>query len=487
MTEEQRQYYQKIMTTFSSMKLINFSNNRDSVIHTFTKDDLKRNLQNISSLPNQKNLRKISRFLYLSSPHYRSLINYYSTLYNFDYLVEGYGTNPDGIDIKKYKRSYIKAVDGYEQMGIKFESIQLRANTYIDGVFYGYARRTKNGFYIQHLDPDHCQVSFINPETGLYGYSFDFSIFTSNEKLLESYPEEFTLQYRNYKSKKGSSQWVRIDSPNAICIKPTTGRHPIPPMVGLFEGILDIYDFKALAKGKEEIGNYQLLFQQIPMKDGKDSNIDDFLISEDFVKMFHDNISSSLPEQVGLLTTPMKIEAIKFERDSLDKNKVAEATSQYWNEAGISELLFGNSNSSTALKLSITADESSLSTIVTEFEKWINEYGKVNFKGPFNFKVRILHTTKFNVKEYFDMRLKAAQYGIPVKNEIVAILGLSPSAAYLNSFLENDVLEMHNKLIPLMSSHTTALDGSEVSGRPKKDVGERTDNGDKTIENDSNE
>ncbi|OMD71206.1 hypothetical protein [Paenibacillus odorifer] len=487
MTEAQKQYYQRIMTTFSSMKLINFTPNRDSVVNTFSKEDLKRNLKNISSLSSQKNLRKISRFLYLSSPHYRSLINYYSTLYNFDYLVEGYNTNPDGIDIKKYKKSYIKAVDNYEQMGIKFESIQLRANAYIDGVFYGYARRTKNGFYIQHLDPDHCQVTFINSETGLYGYSFDFSIFSSNESLLNSYPDEFTTIYNRIKNNKTSSKWVRVDSTNAICIKPTNGKHPIPPMVGLFEGILDIYDFKALAKGREEIGNYQLLFQQIPMKDGKEATADDFLISEDFVKMFHDNISSSLPEQVGLLTTPMKIEAIKFERDSLDKNKVAEATSQYWNEAGISELLFGNSNSSTALKLSITADESSLSVIVEEFEKWVNEYGKANFKGTYNFKVRILHTTKFNVKDYFDMRLKAAQYGIPVKNEIIAILGLSPSAGYLNAFLENDVLEMHNKLIPLMSSHTLTTDGLDENGRPKKADGDRTDSGDKTIENDGNE
>ena len=283
---------------------------------------------------------------------------------------------------------------------------------------------------------------------------------------------------------KSSVKWVKVDSPFAICIKPSEGMFPVPPLSSLFESILDLADFKALHKGNEEIENYKLLFQQIPLKSGDKADSNEFLLTEDFVKIFHENIEDNLPPQVGLVTSPMKVEPINFERDTVDRNKVGQSTSQLWNESGVSELLFGsNSNSSTALKSSITADETILSGVVRDIERWINEYRKSVKDGRFKFRVRILDTTKFNSKEYFDTRLKVAQHGIPVKNEIIAILGMQPSAMYINSFIENDVLDLSNKLKPLRSSHTTS---SKDGGAPNKDDNELTDKGHQTRDLDSN-
>jgi len=334
------------------------------------------------------------------------------------------------------------------------------------------------------LNPDYCAITYINFETGLYGYSFDFSIFRGKEELLNNYPDEFTTIYNSLKSSKTTNYWVQVNYPNAICIKTSPQNYPVPPLVGLFEGILDIVDFKALNKGNEEIGNYKLLFQQIPMRNDKEAEIDDFLISEDYVKMFHDNINASLPSQIGVITTPMKIEAVNFERDTVDRNKVAQATSQYWNEAGVSELLFGNNTTSAALKYSILADETTLITLVREVERWINEFYKSVQKGMYKFRVRILDTTKFNVKDFFDIRLKAAQYGIPVKNELIAILGMQPSSMSANAFLENEVLGLVDKLVPLSSSHTQS--GTDSGGRKPLDETELTDAGLNTRENDGN-
>jgi hypothetical protein len=476
--KKQKEIFERWFVKLKGINLIDLSIDKNSVVGAFKKEDLRRYLKDISNETNQKNLRKISRHLYRSSSHYRTLINYYSTLYNFDYVIEGFGLSPEDIkDRSKYKKSYFKSVDFIERMNIKHESIKIRFNTYLDGVFYGFVRSAKDSFYIQQLDPDYCRITFINYETGQYGYSFNFNLFVSKPQLLDSYPEEFREIFNSIKnSKSGKDYWKRIDSPNAICIKAVPDMFPIPPLVGVFEGILDIADFKALSKGKEEIGNYLLLSHQIPMKDSKEAEVNDFLISEDFVRLFHDNVAANLPEQVGLVTTPMKIEAIKFERDTADKNKVAEATSQFWNEAGVSELLFGNNNSSAALKYSIQADEASLSPLIEDIQRWVNEYLKVNLKGANKFRVRILYTTKFNVKDYFDTRLKAAQFGFPVRNEIMAIMGLSPSAIYANTFLENEILELDNKLIPLKSSHVGDASNNNA-GRPKANDEDLTDSG----------
>src|SRR5690625_3666477 len=195
LTEEEKvlkEKFNRMFQTFRDLNLIDLTYSKDSVVSVFTKEELKRYLNDVSTPSNQQNLRAISRALYLTSPHYRSLINFYSTLYNFDYVVEGYDV-PDysKVNRDRYARAYFRALANVERMNIKHESLKIRVNAYIDGVFYGYARVSKDGFYIQHFDPRNCMVSFINYETGTFGYSFDFSIFRSNESLLENYPEEF--------------------------------------------------------------------------------------------------------------------------------------------------------------------------------------------------------------------------------------------------------------------------------------------------------
>lgn len=480
-----------MLQTFSNLDLINLTPPAESVVNSFTKEDLQGYLSNITTQKNQKSLRTISRYLYYASSHYRSLINYYSTLYNFDFSVDPESDAPPStINKDKFEKDFYKAVSNYEKLNIKNESLKIRAFVYTDGVFYGFIREGKNGTFIQQLEPDYCQISFIDSNrSGLYGFSFNFSIFKTNEALLSNYPEEFTAIYLTLKNTKNlKNWWAKIDSSKSICIKATTGLHPIPPFVALFESILDIADFKALYKGREEMGNYQLLYQYIPIRLDKDADPDQFMISGDFVKEYHESIADSLTKNIGLITSPMKIEAIKFERDTADTNRVAEATSQYWNEAGVPELLFGNATSSTGLKLSIVADEASLVGVVKEIEKWVNEYAKINFpkNNKYSFVFRILETTKFNKQEYVDSLMKVASGSIPVKREIMSALGMKPSSMVMNSFLENEVLKLHEKLIPLQTSYTQPAD-SEQAGRTPNATGTLSESGDKNVENDAND
>lgn len=476
-----------MLSSFAKIKLINYDNSNvirtsSPIVANYTREQLKKYMKDTNSPSNQKQLRLISRFLYYSSSHYRSLINYYSTLYNFDYVVEGYDTDITKINNKEnYKKAYLKSASAFEQLNIKYESLKIRAHCYVDGIFYGYVRRTGKSFFIQQFDPDICKLSFLDAETGLYGYSFNFSIF-NNEDLLDNFPPEFKTIYNNLKLTKQPLGWIKIESSNAICIKPTIGFDIVPPLVGVFEGILDIYEFKALAKGKEKIGNYQILAQKIPMNT-KDNTENGFLLTEDFIKIFHENVASNLPDEIGLVTSPMDIEAIKLERDTVDKNKVTEATSQYWNEAGVSELLFGNSTSSTGLKMSITADESALSNVVIGIQQWINEYSK-SFKNSYAFRCRILHTTKFNEKEFIESRLKLASSSLPLVHELAAAIGMSPSQTALNSFLENEVFKYYETLRPLSTSYTQS---DSESGRPASETGTLSPSGEKNIENDVTE
>jgi type IV secretory pathway component VirB8 len=137
-----------------------------SVVETYTSDDVKKFLKNRDSIANQKKLRNISRFLLSASGHYQNLILYFSTLHTMDYTLSPMTTDIGSINPKKFKKDYEEHAKVTEKMDISSSFLEARITSYVDGVFYGFARSTKDGFYIQKLDPDYCKITFIDPDTG---------------------------------------------------------------------------------------------------------------------------------------------------------------------------------------------------------------------------------------------------------------------------------------------------------------------------------
>lgn len=478
-SDDQKKYFE-FLNKMNNI-IISNKNSYSSAVEIFTSDDIKQSLKNRSSSASQKKLRKISQILYYASGQYQKAVNYFALLHTMDYIIEPLTTDITSINPKKYKKEYEEFTKTIEKMNISTAFNEARLTSYIDGAFYGFARPTKNGFYIQKLDPDYCRISFVNPENGLLGYSFDFSYFDKNPTKIESFPEEFRKLYSN--SIGQTNKWVQIESSLAICLTTSYDYNPIPALSNVFEGVLDIAKYKNLSKTKEEIDNWVLITQKIPMG-GKAQN--DFMLSPEFFNHHHDNLQAAAPENAGVTTSPMDINVVKFERDTYDKNKVGQATVQFWDETGASSLLFGtNANTSTALKYSIGTDESDAFRLTQLIELWCNTYiqSVSNFKYGFN--LTILPSTKLNRNELIENALKLANAGFPVKNEIMALRGYKSNSALMNSFLENTILKLPDVLTPLSSAHT--LSSTESEGRPAKDEGDLTEKGLETKDNESND
>ena len=104
------------------------------------------------------------------------------------------------------------------------------------------------------------------------------------------------------------------------------------------------------------------------------------------------------------------------------------------------------------------------------------------------FKIKLPHVTKFNKDEMVDRLLKNAQFGIGSKMELLAILGYTPAEVDGILMLENDLLKLIEKMLPLQSSHTQSGEegqpnptGSTIVKKEKKTKGRPN------VENDSNE
>jgi hypothetical protein len=459
---------------------LNDSTPSSSINKKYTKEDIIRFMQNPRK--NQKQLREVSRYLYEASPNYKRLILYFACLPTFDYIVEPYGLNTEKINKKTFKTQYQKTLKLLEIMNLPHEFLKVLKIAFKEDVFYGYEHMSDDSYFIQPLDPDYCQISSI--EDGVYNFAFDFSYFNKYPKKLKQYPEEFQQKYKKYEKDKKNYRWQELDSNNTICIKVNEELdYPLPPFNAVFESVFDIEDYKKLKKVKTKLDNYMVLTQQIPIDD-KNSEPNNFLIDLDTAIAFHNRAVQALPEAVGLITSPMKIDAIKLDRKQTDTDQVAQAERDYYNAAGVSQFLFNSEKvTSVGLSKSINTDEQIIFALLRQFERWVNRKLK-KFNTKYKFRIRFLNTTVFNVDDVFEKYLKAAQYGMPVKLALGASLGLSGSEMANMVFLENEIMELHDTLIPLSSSHTQSSKGEK--GRPQKSEDELTESGVKTRDTDGN-
>lgn len=155
--------------------------------------------------------------------------------------------------------------------------------------------------------------------------------------------------------------------------------------------------------------------------------------------------------------TPMTAKEIEFESTNADQESVTNAIKNYYDTTGISNVLFSGSDTTGGLEYSTMTDEMVLTGsggLYRQLERWLNRY----FKNRFDFKVtvQLLDVTSFNIAKKKEEYLKSAQYGNPCKSQISALSGTSQNEMLSLSILENDVLKLDEKWIPLSSSHTTS-------------------------------
>ena len=481
LTEQQKVDFSSALQYMKTAKLIlrDLENNKKDVTFftKYSKEDILKWLA--SPEQNQKRLRNASIYLYNASSHYRRLINYFSKMSIFAYVLVPYKLDLENVDLKKFKTKYKKVSNVIENMNLKHEMLKVMTTVFREDVFYGYEYETSDSYVIKQLPPDYCDIS--SNEDGIYNFAFDFQYFNSRKEKLESWGEEFKLKYKIFE-KDHKRRWQELDSKKTICIKLNEDiDYPIPPFVGLLPMIYDIEDYKMLTKASEEIGNYKLLSLLLPLDDNGGYKFD----YDEAVK-FYNMMSAVLPENIGLTLTPLEIDEHSFEKTQTNGNvnRVAEAETNFWSAGGVSELLFNSQKSSSAtIKSSIKSDEEIVFAVLRQIERWINRKLKWE-SGNYKFKIEFLDVTIYSRKEYLELLLKNGQYGLPVINAIFSCLGYSPFDTDAMAFLENEVLQYKYKLIPLQSSHTQSGSDSDV-GRPKSDDEDLSDAGVQTRKNDN--
>lgn len=446
----------------------------------YSKDDIQKYLENPGRY--EKQLSKAVIYLYGASSHFRRLIQYFTGLSDLAYVVSPSKIDPRTASRKAVARNYRKTINAMTAMNVRSQFPKILTVCLREDLFCGTMWVTPDNITIQQLPTDYCAISTI--EGNVLNVSFDFIYFDRHPDMLDFFPEEFRIKYAEYKTHR-QNRWAELDSPTSFAIKCNHDilDYAMPPFAGVLREVYDLEDYKGMKKSKTALENYAMLDMRLPMD--KDGN---WMLDYEKAKEFWQNLDAVLPEEIGSVLTPMELNKISFERTHTGEiDGVAQAEQNLFSAAGVSSMLFNNDKpSANALNLSIKADQAITFGIVKSIEDMVNRYLQAQPYGK-NFRVTFLDCSPFNRKEVGDQYLKAAQYGLPTVMLYAASQGLGQAEFDSMNFLENEVLDLKNVLIPLKSStQTPAAEDSEAptdeGGRPEKDAVELTDSGEQSRE-----
>lgn len=443
----------------------------------YTSSEVEEALADPSS--NEVLLREVARYLFNTSRQFKTIVEYLPSIAM--YCPVAIPTRVGELKGNTMKIQYENVTKYLNKLNLPKELIRVTTTCCIEDVFYGIEFENEQSYFIKQLNPDYCRISSV--ELGCYNFQFDVTFFdkiASNEvdtTLLEEYDTYikgfFTKAYNNYKATNDQKlRWVEIPAENSICIKwHEELDYLLPPYSSIYMDIRDIADYKALSKVSEEQANYKIIGFKIPrLTSNGEQTADNWAVNLTTAQMFFNMIRNQLPDTIGMFYSPLEFEDINFSSSQTNtRNKVEEATDALFDGLGYSKLLF-NSDNATTLKYSIKVDEGRLFKFYRQLENWVNRKLFFNFKG--NWRCQLVDASESNKIELTSEYLKLASLGIPTVPYLCAIVGINQTDTIALNYVQNEILDIRNLFIPLVSTNTMSNGGQDTSstgGRPTKE------------------
>ena len=182
-------------------------------------------------------------------------------------------------------------------------------------------------------------------------------------------------------------------------------------------------------------------------------------------------------KNVSVLTTYADVDAIvsKTSADSASNN-LEKMMNNVYAQANTSSQFF-SSKSNLTVEYSVKNNIAMMMQLAHKFEKFITNVINKNFSNAnITFQYLMLPISYYNEKEFIDNSFKLANSGYSFLLPALA-LGISQSNLSNIKDLENDLLELDKKLIPLSSSFTQS---NSSPGAPTKNIEDKSE---KTIQN----
>lgn len=462
--------------------------------NTYSRDSLRTYLRNPATDANNKNLRKLSNYLYTVSHVYRRMVNFKAHQIN----CKTWSAYPivsmvDENDEESILREYERVVNIVTAMHMETQIFKIMLAAWKSGVAYGYiyGDPEKDGeFYIHLLDPDYCKISCASFDQGVLGFLFDVSFFTKDEKQLEYYDKEFQKLYNQYRT--DNIKWKQLPIERTICIKidPDNLDYSIPPLSGLMEQVISLTDLQAAQDEIDSLQNYKMVWGKLDTISGTKSP-DDFSVDLDLALAFMKKINDALPDNVGYGLSPLNLNTIEFkDNDASDTNVLSKAYSNLIEANGSIILNSNRITNSTSFKLAMLAECEDAMAPVTQLNAWLKFYLKYNHNVE-TIAVEYSDISPYFMNDEIDKYTKLAGLGLPIKTELASMVRANPQKSMGMNYLEQNLLKLgtQNWINPLVSTNTQSGNPTDTGGAPTAEESgkELTDDGESTRDGSKND
>lgn len=450
----------------SSYNLTRYGRNRHERVKEYTLEEIK-NIIDSGSVDAQIIL---SRNYFERGGFYWRLLMHYATLLKYTGLLipnPSFGKNLSESYITK---KYHSAVSFIDKANLPDLFTHIATKVLRDGSYYGVIQEvTDKSISILDLPIFYCRSRFKDKE-GNDIIEFNVTYFDTirdkeyRKKAFAAYPANVVNWYKRWQTGKVKSSWCYISTSVGICMSLIDER---PVFLNIIAAELEYDEAKDINKERDLEEIRKVLVQHIPhLTDGG------LLFEPEEAVEMHKGAVDMMKknENLSVLTTYADVDAIvsKTANDNA-LNSVDKALTNIYAEAGSSSQLFGT-DSNLSLATSITNDMALMMVLARKLAKFITsiineKYGNTNI----TFTYKILPVSFYNQKEYVEETLKLANSGYSF---LLPALAMDLSQRELSSIkdLENDVLKLKEKLLPLSTSYTETGN----VGRPAKDAQDKS-------------
>ena len=438
---------------------------RNTVRSSFTQEDIIDLIQ--SGEPEQ--LRELSRYYYRVNGTYRNNINFLSTLLKYDTVV----TPVYDINKKIAKDAMIKNFYGacsfVDDLNLPVTFSKLTREILLTGIYYGILREDEGKYTIQDLPIAFCRTRYkdFNDLNVLeFNLNYFLRMFSSDLEIAEvvkTFPKIIQTSYKKWRENNLPDPWVEI--PAALGGVSFSFGDNTPLLISAIQELYKMTEAQDREARRDEKELYKLLIQKMPI-----DNKGELVFELEEVSEIHESVAAMLADHdtIDVLTTfgDTSLESLQ---DSTAASQSSDRIEKYKTAAfdalGRSSLLF-NSEGSSSLAYSIQRDEALVFSIAQQYINWIKFQINERFaRSNFKFDFAILPTTVFNQEKIQKQYFQGAQYGYSKMYAAVALGIKQTNQLSLMSF-ENDILKMHEKMIPLQSTYTTS--GNKIAEETKK-------------------
>lgn len=439
----------------------------------FTPEEIERIVENGSLLEQQH----LSRNYFQKNSFYKRLLSYYATLYDYIGILiphPGYNKDLSKDFIQKRYHQAIRFIDKIDLVSF-FQNCAL--NAVIEGCYYGVIQTLdKDNFVVLDLPTKYCCSRYKNKQ-GVDLIEFDVTFFDTivDEQIrnttLSVYPKKVRNWYHRYKRGAVNSKWAFIPADIGICFPFYDGN---PFFLNIIPSVIDFEETVDVEKERDLEEIKKIVVQHMPhLPDGR------LVFEPEEAAEMHQGAVNMMKtnKNVSVLTSYADVDAIvSHSANDANSNNIEKMINNIYYEAGSSPELFA-ARSNLSLMTSIRNDMMFMTPLINKFNRFITVLvNRLYANANIQFNYKILPITEYNRKEYIDDTFKLANGGYSL---LLPSLASGISQADLGDLktLENDILNLDEKLVPLSTAYTGGMrmgnaSGSTVIGRPPKDAEE---------------